>query len=238
MLLRSEGWRQGERRSTSREQHSGHLDNLVNVSHMQEHVYFLHSVNEETDLDMCNAFSEIRQFSEPLFVGSCFCSTTSASSDVSTLQLDTRNTWTAQAKELLSTVQHQKFDVVFVFSGQRDGQTFVCKQERAITAQIKNVSVRIPLAVTTHEKSERCSDDRNCIPPGCGSRKRDTEQHKGQGAFWRAVFVVAYKDVKLPAELGTSRGSFSSCELVKTMDKQEQSQTSENGRHDKPQSAL
>ena len=86
-------------------------------------------------------------------------------------------------------VQIKEVDVSTLQLDRRHGQTFVCKQTRAISAHVKDVPIRIPLAVTPHEKGERCSDNGNCIPPVSGFRHHDPEE-RGKAHFGETVFVL------------------------------------------------
>ena len=66
--------------------------------------------------------------------------------DVSTLQLDRHKSWTHQVKELLSSVQHQGVDVVFVsLPANKQGLP-------PLRGKLYPYGLRIPLAATEQEK--------------------------------------------------------------------------------------
>ena len=111
-----------------------------------------------------------------------------------------------------------------VSPGQRDGQTSVCKQTGTISAQRKNVSVRIPWlpqqakrvndAVTT-EAAFLLALALAAVTQNNTGMVFFAAEERGKAHFGEPCSWWQTEDVRLLAHLGATRGAFYSCEIVK-----------------------
>ena len=145
--------------------------------------------------------------------------------DVSTLQLDKHKTWTLQAKELLSNVQHQKFDIVFVslpakgmarplFANKQGPSPLRGKMYPYGFPWLSQQAKRVNDVVTTESAflltlALAAVTQNNPFMVLFAAEER-SKAHFGEACSWWQT-----EDVRLLAHLGATRGAFYSCEIVK-----------------------
>ena len=145
--------------------------------------------------------------------------------DVSSLQLDKHKTWTLQAKELLSNVQHQKFDIVFVslpakgmarplFANKQGPSPLRGKMYPYGFPWLSQQAKRVNDAVTT-EAAFLLALALAAVTQNNTGMVLFAAEERGKAHFGEPCSWWQTEDVRLLAHLGATRGAFYSCEIVK-----------------------